>query len=128
MGSFDCAAASHSRSGRFAQDDSGAEWTNKNPGGMGPWNPTFRKVRETLGTLFRGAGQEKRATPQGSWETRTGFLVRFIAHILLPLGSGEITGYARTHFRNQVLDVNRVLGDERLIVIRVAFAGSWGTV
>jgi hypothetical protein len=29
---------------------------------MGPWNPTFRKGRETWGTRFRGAGQEARAT------------------------------------------------------------------
>jgi hypothetical protein len=26
---------------------------------MGPWNPTFRKGRETWGTLFRGARQRR---------------------------------------------------------------------
>jgi len=29
---------------------------------MGSWNPTFRKERETWGTLFRGAGRRRRAT------------------------------------------------------------------
>jgi len=29
---------------------------------MGPWNPTFRRERETWGTPFRGVGREKRPT------------------------------------------------------------------
>src|SRR5216684_1733598 len=30
---------------------------------MGSWNPTFRKVRETWGTLFSCSGTERRAKP-----------------------------------------------------------------
>jgi hypothetical protein len=29
-------------------------WINKIPGGMGPWNPTSRKVREAWGCLHSG--------------------------------------------------------------------------
>jgi len=54
---------------------------------MGRWNPTFREERETWGTLFRGAGQEKRATRHGSNESvedRARELVELKPHISLP--------------------------------------------